>query len=64
MHGVEWVWLVMVSPLVVSHVDRDGRVERGEEVVGACGGHGEKRSDIKKHLKADKVILRLRYTSP
>lgn len=36
-HGVEWVWLVMVPPLVVPHVDRDGRMEGGEEMVGTCG---------------------------
>lgn len=31
-HGVEWMRLIMVSALVVSHVDWDGGVERGEEV--------------------------------
>lgn len=36
MHGMEWVWLIMVSPLMVSHVNWDGRVKRWEEVVGTC----------------------------
>lgn len=36
MHGVEWVWLIMVSPLVVPHVDWDGCVKGGEEVMGTC----------------------------
>lgn len=36
MHGVEWVWLIMVPPLVVPHVDGDGGVEGGEEMVGTC----------------------------
>lgn len=38
MHGVQRVRLVVVSPLVVAHVNRDGRVEGGEDVVGGCGG--------------------------
>lgn len=37
MHGVQRVRLVVVSPLVVAHVNRDGRVEGGEDVVGGCG---------------------------
>lgn len=37
MHGVQCVRLVVVSPLVVAHVNRDGRVEGGEDVVGGCG---------------------------
>lgn len=36
MHGVERVRLVVVSPLVVAHVNRDGCVEGGEDVVGGC----------------------------
>lgn len=35
---MQWVWLVVVAALVVPHVDGDGRVEGGEEVVGTCGG--------------------------
>lgn len=35
-HGVQRVRLVVVSPLVMSHVDRDRRVEGGEERVGGC----------------------------
>lgn len=35
-HGVQRVRLVVVSPLVMSHVDRDRRVEGGEEMVGGC----------------------------
>ena len=46
MHGVEWVWLIMVSALVVSHVDWDGCVKRWKEVVGTCG-HTEKRKGHK-----------------
>lgn len=40
MHGVQRVRLVVVPPLVVSHVNRDGRVEGGEEVVGGCRSRG------------------------
>lgn len=54
MHGVEWVWLVMVSPFVVSHVDGYGRVERGEEVVGTC----ERQKDIRKQQKSAKQMIR------
>lgn len=36
MHGVQRVRLVVVSSLVVTHVNRDRRVEGGEDVVGAC----------------------------
>lgn len=42
-HGVQRVRLVVVSPLVMSHVNRDGRVEGGEEVVGRCGSRGGRR---------------------
>lgn len=38
MHGVQRVGLVVVSPLVVAHVDRYGRVEGGEDVVRGCEG--------------------------
>lgn len=48
----------MVSPLVMSHVDRDRRVEGGEEMVGGCRSRGEEsrmsegaRGDIKKGEK-------------
>lgn len=44
MHGVQRVRLVVVSPLVMAHVNRDRRVERGEDVVGGC----EKRKAKKK----------------
>lgn len=45
MHRVQWVWLVVVAALVVPHVDGDGRVEGGEEVVGTWwwGGEGAER---------------------
>lgn len=36
MHRVERVWLIMVSPLMVSHVDGDGCMKRWKEVVGTC----------------------------
>lgn len=35
-HGVQRVGLVVVSPLVVAHVNRDRRVEGGEDVVWGC----------------------------
>lgn len=35
-HGMQWVWLVMVAPLVVSHVDGYRCVKRGEEMMGTC----------------------------
>lgn len=44
-HGVQRVRLVVVSPLVMSHVDRDRRVEGGEERVGGC------RSREQSHMK-------------
>lgn len=36
MHSMNWVWLIMVPPLMVSHVDWYRCVERREEVVGTC----------------------------
>lgn len=36
MHGVQRVGLVVVSPLMVAHVNRDRRVEGGEDVVRGC----------------------------
>lgn len=36
MHGVQHVRLVVVSPLVMAHVNRDWCVEGGEDVVGSC----------------------------
>lgn len=41
MHRVQWVWLVVVAALVVPHVDGDGRVEGGEEVVATWRGREE-----------------------
>lgn len=35
-HGVQRVGLVVVPPLVMAHVNRDRRVEGGEDVVGGC----------------------------
>ncbi len=55
MHGVEWVWLIMVSPLMVSHVDWDGCVKCGEEVVGTCE-HKKERSQIRKQQSTVKQI--------
>lgn len=43
MHGVEGVWLVMVPPLMVTHVDRDRCVKRGEEMVRTCEKKEERR---------------------
>lgn len=40
-HGVQRVRLVMVSPLVMAHVNRDRRVEGWEDVVGGCKNRGE-----------------------
>ena len=37
MHGVQRVRLVVVPALVVAHVDGDGRVEAGEDVLRGCG---------------------------
>lgn len=36
MHGVQRVRLVVVSSLVMAHVNRDRCVEGGEDVVGGC----------------------------
>lgn len=47
MHRVQWVWLVVVAALVVPHVDGDGRVEGGEEVVGTWWWEGEGRREDK-----------------
>lgn len=54
MYRVQWVWLVVVAALVVPHVDGDGRVEGGEEVVGTwweaegggVGGRAERREAV------------------
>lgn len=43
-YWVQWVWLVVVAALVVPHVDGDGRVEGGEEVVGTWWERGERLS--------------------
>lgn len=40
-HGMQWVWLVMVAPLVVSHVDGYRCVKRGEEMMGTCAEQTE-----------------------
>lgn len=42
-HGVQRVRLVVVSPLVMSHVNRDRRVEGGEEMVGGCRSREQSR---------------------
>lgn len=55
-HGVQRLRLVVVSPLVMSHVNRDRRVEGGEEVVGGCrsrGGQSQRR--LQKGRKISKV---------
>ena len=46
MHSMKWVWLVMVPTLMVSHVDWDGCMKCGEEVVGTCK-HKEERESHK-----------------
>lgn len=50
-HSMERVWLIMVPPLVVSHVDRDGRVKCGEEVVGTfeCKREKERKTETNEH---------------
>lgn len=35
-HRMEWVWLVMVPPLMVPHINGDGCVKGGEKVVRTC----------------------------
>ena len=50
MHGVQRVGLVVVSPLLVAHVDRDGRVEGGEDVVGGCRNRKAKKKKKKTEL--------------
>ena len=37
-HGMEGVGLVVVAALMVTHVDRNGSVERREHVLGGCTG--------------------------
>lgn len=41
-HGVQWMWLVMIASLVVPHVYGDGRVEGGEEGVTTSGERGRR----------------------
>lgn len=41
-HGMQWVWLIMVAPLVVSHVDGYWRVKGGEEMMGTCAGQTQR----------------------
>lgn len=41
-HGLEWVWLIMVPPLVVSRIDRYRRVKCGEEMMGTCAEERER----------------------
>lgn len=40
-HGMQWVWLIMVAPLVVSHVDGYRCVKGGEEMMGTCAEQTE-----------------------
>lgn len=40
-HGMQWVWLVMVAALVVSHVDGYRCVKGGEEMMGTCAEQTE-----------------------
>lgn len=67
MHGVQRVGLVVVPALLVAHVDGDGRVEGGEDVVVGCrnrkaekkteldeGGREGGRGDFKTHTHTKK----------
>lgn len=51
MHSMKWVWLIMVPPLVVSHVNWDGCVKRREEVVGTCERKEERKGHKLKTMK-------------
>lgn len=44
MHGVQRVGLVVVASLVVPHVDGEGGLEGGEEVVGGWKTKAQKKS--------------------
>lgn len=46
MHGVQCVWLVVVSSLMMTHVNRDWRVEGGEDVVGGCKSRKAKKREL------------------
>lgn len=46
MHGVQRVRLVVVPPLVVAHVNRDRRVEGGEDVVGSCRSNRKVQTEL------------------
>lgn len=47
MHGVQRVGLVVVPALLVAHVDGDGRVEGGEDVVVGCRNRkAEKKTEL------------------
>lgn len=46
-HGVQRVGLVVVPALLVAHVDGDGRVEGGEDVVVGCRNRkAEKKTEL------------------
>lgn len=69
MHGVQRVGLVVVPPLVVAHVNRDWRVEGGEDVVGSCQSNRKVQTElVNEHVsgeetskKKNKKILRLDF---
>lgn len=46
MHGMQRVRLVVVPPLVVAHVNRDRRVEGGENVVGSCRSNRKVQTEL------------------
>lgn len=48
MHGVECVRLVVVSALVMAHVNRDRCVEGWEDVVGDCNNREAKKKKKKR----------------
>lgn len=47
-HGMECVRLVVVSPLVMAHVNRDRRVEGWEDVVGGYNNREAKKKKKKR----------------
>lgn len=44
-HGMQWVWLIMVAALVVPHVDGYRCVEGGEEMMATCAEQTESETE-------------------
>lgn len=56
MHGVQRVRLVVVPPLVVAHVNRDRRVEGGEDVVGSCRSNRKVQTElVNEHVSGEET---------